>query len=160
MDDFLNYIFVEKFYSCCRDGLDGGRDMRSCASLPFFAILLGFALATGGKNDYYLITVYCMCWSLAVAIVQPYKKKFMAISDMFIFTNASILSATICIYINDGVTSHFFQIALIVFEMLPVLWLVAFITFKTFKTKIKARTAQHVKGDTTMLQLSVNKLWQ
>ena len=34
--DFINF-FVEKFYSCYRDGLDGGRGMRSFASLYFFA---------------------------------------------------------------------------------------------------------------------------
>ena len=33
-------IFMEKFYSCYRDGLDGGRDMRSFASLHLFIRLL------------------------------------------------------------------------------------------------------------------------
>ena len=33
-------IFVEKFYNCYRDGLDGGRDMRSFASLNLFIILI------------------------------------------------------------------------------------------------------------------------
>lgn len=37
-------IFVEKFYSCYRDGLDGGRDMRSLAGLYFFVLLLGYIL--------------------------------------------------------------------------------------------------------------------
>ena len=49
-------IFVEKFYSCCRDGLDGGRDMRSCASLPF-VVILGFALwASAGHYSYLLFS--------------------------------------------------------------------------------------------------------
>ena len=33
-------IFVEKFYSCYRDGLNGGRDMRSLASLYFYLRLI------------------------------------------------------------------------------------------------------------------------
>ena len=39
-------IFVEKFYSCYRDCLDGGRDMRSLASLYFFVILLSYECYT------------------------------------------------------------------------------------------------------------------
>lgn len=35
-------MFVEKFYSCCRDGLDGGRDMRSFVSVYFFLRLIHF----------------------------------------------------------------------------------------------------------------------
>ena len=37
-------IFVEKFYSCYRDGLDGGRDMRSFAALYFFILLIGYIM--------------------------------------------------------------------------------------------------------------------
>jgi hypothetical protein len=37
-------IFVEKFYSCYRDGLGGGRDLRSFVCLPFLprlSVLVG-----------------------------------------------------------------------------------------------------------------------
>ena len=70
-------IFVEKFYSCFRDGLDGGREIRSLASLYFFLrSIINFifidqiplsALYT------FVAILYAGC-SLMIAIVQPYKK--------------------------------------------------------------------------------------
>ena len=36
-------MFLDKFYSCYKDGLDGGRDMRSFASLYFFVYWFIFA---------------------------------------------------------------------------------------------------------------------
>ena len=132
-------IFVEKFYNCYRDGLDGGRDMRSWAALPFFVILLGFALNAANSSDtFYIFSACCMFWSLATAIVQPYKEKFMAITDIFIFANTSILSTTFCIILKYDDTSHLLQNALKVFGTLPMIWLAGFITFKLLKTKTKA----------------------
>ena len=131
-------IFVERFYSCYKDGLDGGRDMRSWASLPFFLIILGFAMWSN-ESSRYLVSILCMCWSLAVVIFQPYKDRFMAITDAFMLANVSILSTVLDLY-NNRLSSHFHRIdlSLKVFGMLPMLWLVGFVTFKVFKTKIKA----------------------
>ena len=129
-------IFVEKFYNCYRDGLDGGRDMRSCASLPFIVVLLGFAMwAIGGNYNYYLLSAFCMFWSLSVVICQPYKKKYMAISDAVTLAITSILS----IIIFNQSTSRYYQTALQVFGTIPMLWLVGFVIFKT---KIKTSLNQ------------------
>ena len=49
-------FFVEKFYACYRDGLDGGRDMRSFASLYFFITLSVHVLWTS-SNSLYLVSV-------------------------------------------------------------------------------------------------------
>ena len=126
-------IFVEKFYSCYRDGLDGGRDMRSLAALPFFAVLLGFAL----NNLVSLFFAFCVYWCLTIAIVQPYKKKFMAISDVFIIANASIL-LVILFNVNSS-NLYIFPHAFRAFGTLPMLWLVSFVFFKVFETKLKTQ---------------------
>ena len=130
-------IFVEKFYSCYRDGLDGGRDMRSCASLPFIVVVLGFALwALAGNYSYLLFSVFCLFWSLAALIIQPYKEKYTAASDAFTLANTSILS--IIIYNQSESPTLNYQTALQVLGTLPMLWLVGFVIVKTFKTQLRA----------------------
>ncbi len=130
-------IFVEKFYSCYRDGLDGGRDMRSCASLPFIIVVLGFALwASAGDYSYLLFSVFCLFWSLAALIVQPYKEKYMAASDAFTLTITSILS--IVIYNQNESPTLNYKTAIQILGTLPMLWLVGFVIFKAFKTQLRA----------------------
>ena len=132
-------FFVEKFYSCYRDGLDGGKDMRSLASLYFFIILSMYMLLSSYAS-LYLISVLLLASSFLIVIVQPYKEKYMATTDALIFANAAILSVTVDKIKNesDGSRVHFYQSALGILTTLPMLWLVSFITFKLFKTKIKA----------------------
>ena len=44
----MNYIniFIKKFHSCYRDGLDGGRDLRSFVTLYFLLAIISFVLWT------------------------------------------------------------------------------------------------------------------
>ena len=65
-------IFVEKFYSCYRDGLDGGRDMRSFVSLYLFLRMLSFILF----SLIYQTILFGVC-CLVIALVRPYKKTYM-----------------------------------------------------------------------------------
>ena len=130
-------IFVEKFYSCYRDGLDGGRDMRSCASLPFIIVVLGFALwASAGVYSYRLFSVFCLFWGLAAVIIQPYKEKYMAASDAFTLATTSMLS--IIVYNQTESPTLNYQTALQVLGTLPMLWLVGFVFLKVFKTQLRA----------------------
>ena len=130
-------IFVEKFYSCYRDGLDGGWDMRSWASVPFILVLIGFSLSAGVNHFFYLFSVFSLCWCLVTAVMQPYKEKFMTLTDMFIFTNVSILSASLNVIITYSDASHIYQNTVRVFGTLPMIWLVGFVFYKIFKIKIK-----------------------
>ena len=67
-------IFMEKFYSCYRDGLDGGRDMRSFASLHLFIRLL---------TPFAPTVLYGTCCVL-IFLAKPCKKSFMHNTDGFI----------------------------------------------------------------------------
>ena len=66
-------IFVEKFYSCYRDGLVGGRDMRSFASLYLFLRILGGYFLFSWTYQTILFGVCC----LLIALVRPYKMAYM-----------------------------------------------------------------------------------
>ena len=88
-------IFVEKFYSCCKDGLNGGRDMRSLASLYFFLRLVTnfiFIDQIQPSASYTFVAVLYAGCSLLIAIVQPYKKSFMNTIDSLILANMSLTS--------------------------------------------------------------------
>ena len=94
-------LFVEKFYSCYRDGLDGGKDMRCFVFLPFFlrlAIFVGLTLPT-------LFAFLCFHFllfggsSLLIAIVQPYKQVYMNVIDALTLAVLSLIGALFILYI-------------------------------------------------------------
>ena len=135
--DFINF-FVEKFYSSYRDGLDGGRDMRCFASLYFFIVLLVYLLWTVFASYCVLAVAFLSC-SFFNLIVQPCKEKYMSITDALIFANLAILSITLEAFnVNYGDRFRFYEASAAIFAILPVLWLVCFITFKVLNSKIKA----------------------
>ncbi len=82
-------IFVEKFYSCYRDGLDGGKDLRSLASLYFFLrILIFLVIAVQSEVIFFTSLALIFCGtSLLIAIVHPYKKAYMTNSDILMLIN-------------------------------------------------------------------------
>ena len=71
-------IFVEKFHGCYRDGLDGGRDMRSFSGLYFVMIILLSQYSTLQiqrlhiSNWLYYAVVF-LSFALLIIIVRPYK---------------------------------------------------------------------------------------
>ena len=128
-------IFVEKFYSCYRDGLHGGRDMRSFASLYFIVVLFGYMLTAISTFHQFTISVLLGGFSLLIAIVQPYKKKYMTVIDAVILANMGILSA---IYDAASVsTSPILQVVVFIWVNFPLLGLVGYIIYKLFKKPFK-----------------------
>lgn len=100
------YLFVEKFYSCYRDGLNGGKDMRGLALLYFFLrfILLSIhqstleliGLSGRGTGDAEIATQFLQAILLAtftifIGIVQPYKEAYMNILDTLILSTLTLL---------------------------------------------------------------------
>ena len=126
-------IFVEKFYSCYRDGLDGGRDMRSLASLYFFVVLLGYILWSIESVYFLIATLFGGC-SLFIANIQPYKKKYMSVIDSLILANMALLSAALD---RNFYASPFFQIIVGISVLIPVLGLFSFVVYKLLKKPLK-----------------------
>lgn len=88
-------IFVEKFYNCYRDGLDGSRDMRGLVSMYFFLRLIVNFL-----NVYQILNtisftadvILYAAFSLLISLLQPYKKTYMNVLDTLILANMAIIS--------------------------------------------------------------------
>ena len=108
-------VFVEKFYSCYRDGLDGGRDMRSFASLYFLII----CLCTLFLFSWTLRVVLFGISSLLVLIVRPFKKSYMNNLDALIFAHLALS----CLLLD-----HFFRSPLDTFVAKRYLWSLGVIT--------------------------------
>ena len=71
-------MFLDKFYSCYKDGLDGGGDMRSFASLYFFVYWFIFASVIVQQlfkpAHLNIGAIIFTVVGFLVAIVRPYKK--------------------------------------------------------------------------------------
>lgn len=87
--------FVEKFYSCYRDGLDGGQDMRSCSASLYFIIIVVIYIMWRNAYQFYFLAALLIGCSALISIIQPYKEKYMARTDALILANATIQSITI-----------------------------------------------------------------
>ena len=88
-------IFVEKFHGCYRDGLDGGRDMRSFSGLYYVMIILLSLYSTLQiqrlhiSDSLYYAFIFLSC-ALLIIIARPYKQKYMNISDTLLLSYAAI----------------------------------------------------------------------
>ena len=133
--NLINY-FVEKFHSCYRDGLDGGRDMRSLASLYFLVAFISYVL--WASSSLYLVAVLFLVCSFYNLIFQPYKERYMAITDALILANAAVLAFTLDRLPSNEGDSYFwfYRVIAVMLATFPMLWFVFFITFKVFRSKI------------------------
>ena len=93
LDCLALITFVEKFHGCYRDGLDGGRDMRSFAGLYFFLRFVPFFFRiTNNPNAIwsYLVFIF-LASTLLIALVRPYKEMYMNVIDTFLLANLTLL---------------------------------------------------------------------
>ena len=76
-------IFVEKFHSCYRNSLDGGRDMRSFSGLHFVLRILAplFFITHRFLPKWTYETILFTSAAMLIALVQPYKKMYMNVLD-------------------------------------------------------------------------------
>ena len=124
-------MFVEKFYSCYRDGLDGGRDMRSLASLYFFVVVIWYILFSIINNGLFLTAIFLTGCSLFIAIIQPYKKKYMSVIDSLILANMALSNAALDRNI------YLLQIVVGISTLIPPLGLFSFVIYKLLKKLLK-----------------------
>ena len=87
--------FLDKFYCCYKDGLDGGRDMRSFVSLYYFVHWLFFILSfmeLPVPNGIFvnLSDIMFTVLSILIAVVRPYKRAYMNIADALILANLGL----------------------------------------------------------------------
>ena len=95
-------IFMEKYHSCCRDGLNGGRDMRIFSGFYFILRVLGslyhgLHLWNLSISFWTYQTIVFTSAALMIAIVKPYKKTYINIID----TLQLALTALLCLLLSQ-----------------------------------------------------------
>ena len=143
-------IFVEKFYSCYRDGLDGGRDMRSFVSVHFFLRLLGNYFSVDEILVNLSFTVVILLYvvsSLLVALTRPYKKAYMNITDTLILANLALLSLVLDKYSgqrnHSSSSSAFYEISGSILSTIPLVVLTGVVMYRIFRKLIIKCYKQH-----------------
>ena len=127
-------IFVERFHSCYRDGLDGGKDMRNFASLHLIIRLLcplvcTFSLLMG--------TVFLIGCCILIFVFRPCKKRYVNNIDAFILAALALNSIQI-----DKINGNSIQSDVHIWSMLFIMCLQCFIMYgnhipSRYLTKLK-----------------------
>ena len=125
-------IFVEKFYSCYRDGLNGGRDMRSFASMHLFMRLLPVFL-TGWVSPTIFFSILC----LLIVIVRPCKHNYMNYSDAFILALLALNSYQVDNIAYNSYYSTVYLWSMLIIAHLPLIILYGNLIPKKYLMKLK-----------------------
>ena len=141
-------IFLDKFYSCFKDGLNGERDMRSFASTYFFLTLLSYVLWSL-DSFYTLLSVLYGGWSLVILIVQPYKERYMTVLESLVLANLAFLAVT---WERNIYAIDFHRILADFSAVLPILGLTIFVLFKLFGNQ-RSKLFQTVKAKISSIKL-------
>ena len=96
LNSFTINIFTDKIQSCYRNGLDGGRDMRSFSAFYFILRMSVHILSllfhdTLKREGYTSIGITFSLSALIVALIRPYKKTSMTVLDSLLLINISLL---------------------------------------------------------------------
>ena len=156
LDGIALNTFVEKFNGCYRNGLDGGKDMRSFSGLYFAVrLILIFASAIIGdllisKNDLFLLrNIIFTITTLLVALCRPYKKAYMNVLDTLLLAHLGIFCHLMSSYAGFQDQANF----VITYEVMTALPFAGFVIFflvqalqKVSKTHVVQMLFRKCKG--------------
>ena len=154
LDGIVLNTFVEKFYGCYRNGLDGGKDMRSFAGLYFVVRIvilvpnvLGGLIHISQDDAFYLRDVILSTAAILVALCRPYKAAYMNVIDALFLTHLGLSCHLISSYAGFEDESNF-VIAIEVVFALPfigfVLYVIAQIVMMTGIVRMLYQTCKKV----------------
>ena len=96
LDGLVITTFVNKFHGCYRDGLDGGRDMRSLSGLYFFlralSVVIRYMFHILSPNLWISYTLFYLFATLLIAWLKPYKELYMNLLDTIILATITLMS--------------------------------------------------------------------
>ena len=124
-------MFVEKFHGCYRDGLDGGRDMRSFFGLHIMLGLLLFYPSDSVplhklKIPYWIgKTFFALTGIILIAVLRPYKKSCMTVSVILLHAHLLVVCLLLSRNYFTGEETQLFAVML-----LPAVVVGLFLTFK------------------------------
>lgn len=151
-------MFVEKYYSCYRDKTDGGRDLRSFASMYFLLKLLINILICEITHFSTAITFCAILLSvsaLIIALVRPYKDIRMNIVDSLILEDMALIALALDKYYvqEDSVSAFLYTLVICVCSSLPLIGLVGIIVHQIIRklqnlimSKISTRSSNSEGG--------------
>ena len=89
--------FVEKFYRCYNNGLNGTKDTRSFSAIYFFLrpvviVIYEIRVLHLFYNEWFLAVTLFVCISVLVSYVKPYRKSYMNILDTLLLLHIALLS--------------------------------------------------------------------
>jgi hypothetical protein len=130
-------IFVEKFYSCYRDGLDGGRDMRGLASLYFIIRIVVYLLSIADRFLTYNALVIGGT-AIFIAIVRPYKRTYMNVVDTLLLATLAFTLVMFDLYFRERLGSPsalFYALNIGVVGSFPMWGLFGYIVYKILSSE-------------------------
>ena len=100
LDRLFITLFLDKFYASYRDGLGGGRDMRSCAAFYFFLRIIVVAVPCGIRDilsvqENLIRGVMFSATSLVVALCRPYKRTYLNVCDALLLLHLAWICFTL-----------------------------------------------------------------
>ena len=132
--DFLAVsTFVENFHGHYRNGLDGGRDMRSLSGLYFILeivanFILGLSVCVIKDYSFYYSGVASLTVALTIALVRPYKKAYANILDTLILVDLVLIR--FYNYYNNGSSLYVWLIYPRILTDAPMVLFIAVLLFK------------------------------
>ena len=139
LDGVAINTFAEKFYSCYRTGLDGGRDMRSFAGLYYATrvfLFLSNTIATvlniSNNDPFFVRGIILTITALLITLCRPYKKPYMNALDTILLLHFGLLCHLISAETGFANKKNL-AITFEVMVMLPLLCCVLFLTAKVLK---------------------------
>ena len=156
-------MFLDKFYSCYRDGLDGGRDMRSFVSLYYFVywLIFGARVVEELFRPVHLSVgaIVFTVFGFLLAVVRPYKKTYMNVSDTLILANLALFYILLDESVNYYYLYSFYWIIISTLNCIPLLVLTVAIIFKVFR-KLKKSSCWQTRTYMSESTSDVEKLQQ
>ena len=154
LDGIVINTFAERFYSCYRTGLDGGRDMRSFAGLYFVARFFLFlsdviasALGIANNDPFFIRNIILAITALLVALCRPYKEMYMNILDTILLIHFGLLSHLVS---GEGGFSSQRNLA-ITYEVMIILPFLCYVLFFIAKTEKSQKVLKNITESLKML---------
>ena len=151
LDTLCLSAFMEKFHGCYRNGLNGGKDMRSFAGVYFFLRFLPFfyypcqLYKIPFSFGSYLVLIFLSA-TLLIAIARPYKENYMNVFDTLLLGHLTFMSKILTDDYYDGMGTHIFILNLIPAVALVICFFYVKIfkvyTFKCCRRQVRSESSQ------------------
>ena len=140
-------IFVEKFHHCYRDGLFGGRDMRSFSGLYF--ILRGATIASHElshlqitENTWFICAILFSVVALVISYVKPYKEWYMNLIDTVLLSLLAFFFMLVNIHTRNRsqmLHTHLFSAVVVATASIPLFVFIIFVVYKIISRILSSR---------------------